>query len=469
MKKKLLLLATAVLLAVLCTVGIGAVSDTVTAEGTCGDNLTWVLYSDGELVIDGTGKMWDWDREGAAPWYSKCSSIKTVTIGDNVTSIGDYAFYYCTSLTSVTIPDSVTFIGNYAFSDCTSLTSITIPDSVYYIHKSAFEGCTSLTSVSVGVSTGGDYYGCFIGDSAFNGCTALENVTLGQKVTSIDTSAFYGCTSLTSIVLPDKLTTIGIGAFRKCENLASVTIPASVTSIGNYAFKNTAADFTIYGIYGSTAQTYATENDIPFVSITNPEDAKVTFTITSVSTKPGETVDLTLSVESMVRLNSIGLRNLIYDPAVLTFVGFVDTEAMTEKCTFAAFDEEKGIITLGLETSEVLTGAICTLRFTVNPDVTDGTASVGMTSIVKQDAVILPSVVTTATVSVKTYVAGDINGDDTVDISDALRLFQYSLMPDAYPIAYLGNVDYNNDGVLDINDALLLFKHSLMPDLYPIA
>lgn len=47
-----------------------------------------------------------------------------VNIPNNVTSIGDYAFYECTSLESITIPDSVTSIGGYAFYDCPNLADI---------------------------------------------------------------------------------------------------------------------------------------------------------------------------------------------------------------------------------------------------------------------------------------------------------------------------------------------------------
>ena len=38
-----------------------------------------------------------------------------MTIGNSVTSIGDYAFSSCSGLTSVTIGNSVTSIGDYDF------------------------------------------------------------------------------------------------------------------------------------------------------------------------------------------------------------------------------------------------------------------------------------------------------------------------------------------------------------------
>ena len=47
--------------------------------------------------------------------FSGCSSLKSITIPNSVTSIGYYAFYGCTSLTSVTIPKSVTGIDDWAF------------------------------------------------------------------------------------------------------------------------------------------------------------------------------------------------------------------------------------------------------------------------------------------------------------------------------------------------------------------
>ena len=79
--------------------------------------------------------------------FYNCSGLTSVTIGNSVTSIGNYAFYNCSGLTSITIGNSVTSIGSSAFRNCSNLTSITIPDGVTSIGEYAFFRCTGLTSV----------------------------------------------------------------------------------------------------------------------------------------------------------------------------------------------------------------------------------------------------------------------------------------------------------------------------------
>ena len=112
------------------------------ATGTCGDNITWTLDSDGLLTIKGTGAMTDYEY---SPWDGM--DVKKIVIGDGITTIGEYAFIGCTGLTSVEIPNSVTSIGKAAIGNCTGLTSITIPSSVTNIGYSAFNGCTGLEKI----------------------------------------------------------------------------------------------------------------------------------------------------------------------------------------------------------------------------------------------------------------------------------------------------------------------------------
>ena len=82
--------------------------------------------------------------------YLAYSKLTSITIPENITSIGRCAFSGCDSLTSITIPDSVTSIGSSAFENCSGLTSIVIPDSVTSIDHWAFQYCTGLTSATIG-------------------------------------------------------------------------------------------------------------------------------------------------------------------------------------------------------------------------------------------------------------------------------------------------------------------------------
>ena len=122
-------------------------------------------------------------------------------IPNNVTSIGQRAFYYCSGLTSVTIPSSVTSIGMYAFYYCSGLTSLTIDNGVNSIEGDAFDGCSSLTSVMIPDSVTN------IGTNAFTDCSSLISITIGNGVTILgiptgsltDQRIFDFCDNLTTI------------------------------------------------------------------------------------------------------------------------------------------------------------------------------------------------------------------------------------------------------------------------------
>ena len=186
------------------------------------DNLTWTLTADGTLTISGEGAMKDYNSDdNPSPVYNN-SDVKKIVIEDDVTSIGDAAFFHCRSLKSITIPDSVTSIGKDAFEACNSLSSITLSNNI--------------TS---------------IGDAAFYDCSNLKSITIPDSVTSIESAVFYNCTSLTSITIPDSVTSIGYNVFESCSSLTSITIPKSVTIIGSGVFDK-CNNLTVYLESGST-------------------------------------------------------------------------------------------------------------------------------------------------------------------------------------------------------------------------
>ncbi len=198
--------------------------------GKCGTDVYWCILDDGTLHIRGRGAM-EYDGYGH-PWYDLYQEdIKTVKIGDGVTTIGSGAFSDLPNLTAATVGNTVTTIEDYAFSESSELASINIPNSVTYIGSYAFNECFGLTAINIPGSV------TEIGDYAFCGCTNLADLVLNEGLKIIGIGAFVDCYDLVSVIIPDGVTTIKSRAFGGNPTIGDITIPDSVTSMGDICDK----------------------------------------------------------------------------------------------------------------------------------------------------------------------------------------------------------------------------------------
>lgn len=153
---------------------------------------------------------------------------KYTRIPDDVTAIGDSAFYNCSGLKRIEIPESVKEIGMRAFSYCSGLDSIFVADGNAKYESP--ESCNAIIQIENGDST--LIVGCkntkipngitVIGGFAFEGCRGLTAIDIPMSVMSIDTCAFVGCTGIRALVIPETVKKISGLAFKGCSNLGSV-------------------------------------------------------------------------------------------------------------------------------------------------------------------------------------------------------------------------------------------------------
>ncbi len=218
------------------------------------------LYINNELLAD--VKITSADSIKQYAFYN-CKSIKSVEIGNNVTSIGYDAFYNTGIYNSESNRDSgVLYIDNFLIQANLSVVkgSYTIKDGTRVIVSSAFNGCSGLTSVTIPNSV------TSIGYEAFNDCSGLTSVSIGNSVTSIGDYAFRDCSGLTSVTIPNSVTSIGNDAFGGCSGLTSVTIGESVTSFGEVAFNN-CSGLTSVVWNAKNCEDFGYYNETPFNNI----------------------------------------------------------------------------------------------------------------------------------------------------------------------------------------------------------
>lgn len=277
----------------------------ILAQGTCGaeadgSNVTWVLTTDGTLILSGTGAVAAYEKRKDTPWGDYNDQILRVEVQKGITSVG--GFRYCFTLQEVSLPEGLISLDEFAFMDCQKLQEIRLPKSLKTLGEGTFAGChalpeielpedletvgggalmncLSLTSVVIPASVtemgdrpfSGDwalktveikgnvprlsnysFHGCdalqevlitgsvgTIGDDAFKELDSLERVQIASGLKTIGKRAFWLCDNLTTVSLPDGVTSIGEEAFKECSSLTTINLPNSITTIGANAFNGT--------------------------------------------------------------------------------------------------------------------------------------------------------------------------------------------------------------------------------------
>lgn len=296
----------------LCIFGLSfnvtaAYAEDIQSQGSYSTGVTWALYTNGNLVLGGNGKVPNdaFNNYSTEETSSMGDKVTSVEFGKGITEIGAGAFSGCTNLRTASFEEgsSLNSIGDSAF-DSTSNFTITLPSKTITIGSSAFGHSTGVTVNNIQPGTtissyafmGGsnlqycisDYY---LSDDSSNyivntgeglsveysdGALAIdlknsshqspcnkEGVRLvlsGKSVelSSVKSISYKGvnviqpleCTNVETVSIGAEATSISVGAFDGCSKLASVTFAENcqLTTVGSAAFRGcsalTSIDFT---------------------------------------------------------------------------------------------------------------------------------------------------------------------------------------------------------------------------------
>ena len=196
-------------------------------------------------------------------WKNKNYSVKKVTIPDTITEIGSYFFSVLDGVEELTIPASVkkftgdgisgsemttfvemeslkkiTFLGNLeelgGFYNCKKLETVVLKGDVDNVTMCAFTGCASLKNFDFSKIKGS------VSSYAFSD-TGFTSVTIPAKF--FRNLAFKDCKKLTEVIITSGKkdhVNLNYGVFYNCTALKTVTLPKSCkdVTVDREAFKN---------------------------------------------------------------------------------------------------------------------------------------------------------------------------------------------------------------------------------------
>lgn len=235
-----------------------------------------------------------------------------------ISSIDKSAFKNVKGIRSLKLGEGIGFIGAYAFADCDDIETIELPSTITNIGDCAFCGIDNLKSITVASGGGLRTDNGALRDGSNIFCypakkTDLSSYTVSSGIKSVRSYCFFFNKTLEKIILPESVERIYPYAFVGTSNCTVVIrnkdcIFYDDGTTTNLKFFDSTT--TLCGYKGSTAETYAKENNLKFIDIealstvtTTTATAKTTtqtIAVTTVKTTAKTTAKTTVPVTTTV-------------------------------------------------------------------------------------------------------------------------------------------------------------------------
>ncbi|MBR3448700.1 MAG: leucine-rich repeat protein [Oscillospiraceae bacterium] len=403
-------------------------------------------------------------------YFNGLSQIRHIAYPDELTEIGVRACSGCTGLISaeplslcgdptaggtvdpasgdLIIPESVKLIGKSAFTNCSAFRTVTVPGTTE-IMQHAFENCTGLKEAYFGS-------GVTCPDTEFchwlHGCNAVEKLVLpafsfGNRM-QVLADIFAGSTS----GLPEKLTDVTVTGgtvipqnyFRNFSTVSSVTFSAALETVEANAFS------------GCTALTEANligeEADWDNVSVNTAGNQALPVLVQKgrfsvlLSGPKDDAAEEDRFAEFSVYAASKDELSYLWQYSTDGGSNWWSMNCTDSRLTFRATKEQNGYLyhcTVIDRNGFRQTTADAKLTVTEKTMLPPARQS-------RRDPRTLPG-----------YKPGDVNGDNSIDVSDAVLIARFANGDATVPVKDIGviNGDVNGDGNTDIQDVTLILMY----------
>ena len=201
---------------------IKAFTSDVVAAGQCGEDVYYIRYADGHVLLQGSGATYDYSDESTPKSvFYNMPEIKSVVVQEGITKLGNALFYRCQNMQTISLPSTLTELGYRIFAQGSGgfqsyggLTELTLPAGIQKLGGNALRQ-TNITELVIParVSVIEDYF--------LSTCTKLKTVRAESSV--LGSFMFVQCTALESLTISINCKTFGSNMLTYCESLKVIT------------------------------------------------------------------------------------------------------------------------------------------------------------------------------------------------------------------------------------------------------